>query len=529
MGRGLLNVSLCFLLAAPVFADLTKDQQKSLTDAIKRNNSETIREALVPIVANGGSEGAEFLCKTLEKMAKSSDNAYWQLVNAATSFNDTAAMEALGDYLAKKKKTALARDLLFALQNNHSTAATAAHAKVLEKGADDMKPLAVDQLAAIESEVSVDVLITAFLDLKKNDPLAERIERALRVLTGADCGTAEDWQKWWDISRADGLQGHDASFGSGGTVTGDLDPSRAGEFAGLETLAPEKIIVLKAECARANSGCNFDSIENVLENMGIPHTVMSRQEFEEDLEVLGGAMALVLNCVQISDHCVCPNCKANNVDMGMRLNQCTGCDTHDIINHALSGKAAKAIGQWVDAGGYLFSEDWGLIDVLSIAWPGLVGAGKMLGDQETPAQPMRGMTANPLFRGVFTRSGHQKINDYDDEGDSGDGETVEREADMLTEVLGVPEHFWTIDDESPAIKVKNPKVVLTLLRSEELRDESDGDEAVAITFQPRGKRGGAVLHVLSHFGKQESEVDEYAMQNLLLNFLLEARRGLNLD
>ena len=39
--------------------------------------------------------------------------------------------------------------------------------------------------------------------------------------------------------------------------------------------------------------------------------------------------------------------------------------------------------------------------------------------------------------------------------------------------------------------------------------------------------GGRVLYVLSHFGKQESNEDEYALQNLLINFLVEAadRRG----
>ena len=34
--------------------------------------------------------------------------------------------------------------------------------------------------------------------------------------------------------------------------------------------------------------------------------------------------------------------------------------------------------------------------------------------------------------------------------------------------------------------------------------------------------GGRVMYVLSHFGKQKSKKDEYALQNLLLNFLLEA-------
>ena len=67
-----------------------------------------------------------------------------------------------------------------------------------------------------------------------------------------------------------------------------------------------------------------------------------------------------------------------------------------------------------------------------------------------------------------------------------------------------------------------------------------GDDATAITFFPgaewksvigtggfeqdrrKMKRGGRVVHVLSHFGKQQSQDDEYALQNLLLNFLIEA-------
>ena len=39
--------------------------------------------------------------------------------------------------------------------------------------------------------------------------------------------------------------------------------------------------------------------------------------------------------------------------------------------------------------------------------------------------------------------------------------------------------------------------------------------------------GGRVVYVLSHFGKQESTADEHSLQNLLINFLVEAneRRG----
>jgi hypothetical protein len=100
--------------------------------------------------------------------------------------------------------------------------------------------------------------------------------------------------------------------------------------------------------------------------------------------------------------------------------------------------------------------------------------------------------------------------------------------------------------------VRDPRVV-TLLTSPELMKSTKGDDAVAITFAvkpgeatPGGPKkgapvasgtelshdrksmaGGRVVYVLSHFGKQESATDEFSLQNLLINFLVEAneRRG----
>jgi hypothetical protein len=97
-----------------------------------------------------------------------------------------------------------------------------------------------------------------------------------------------------------------------------------------------------------------------------------------------------------------------------------------------------------------------------------------------------------------------------------------------------------------------PRRVVTLLTSPELQKTAGGDDAVAITFgvepTPTGggskksaavatgaelsqdrktMKGGRVVYVLSHFGKQESTSDEHSLQNLLINFLVEAneRRG----
>ena len=44
--------------------------------------------------------------------------------------------------------------------------------------------------------------------------------------------------------------------------------------------------------------------------------------------------------------------------------------------------------------------------------------------------------------------------------------------------------------------------------------------AVAVAFTP-DKSSGKVLHILSHFQRQATKQGDYALQNLLVNFLAE--------
>ena len=121
-----------------------------------------------------------------------------------------------------------------------------------------------------------------------------------------------------------------------------------------------------------------------------------------------------------------------------------------------------------------------------------------------------------------------------------------------------PTHQWTIDDESPSHHIVNRREVTVLMESEEPGMPARGDRAVALTFRvghrngkakrsgkaqqranhtgerrkARGKgawaehlSGGRVLHVISHFGKQQANrSDTFVLQNLILNFVLESSR-----
>jgi hypothetical protein len=83
-------------------------------------------------------------------------------------------------------------------------------------------------------------------------------------------------------------------------------------------------------------------------------------------------------------------------------------------------------------------------------------------------------------------------------------------------------------------KILKKDIVTVLVMSPKLVDKSNPEGAIAVTWGMSGENivstgsnktsysgGGRVLHVMSHFGKQRSQIDEFALQNLLLNCLIE--------
>ena len=196
-----------------------------------------------------------------------------------------------------------------------------------------------------------------------------------------------------------------------------------------------------------------------------------------------------------------------------------------------------------------------MADVLERAWPKYVRNGTYLAEQMVDVSPGRGSTTNPMLRGVFiTQKKTIKDSDFNKEGEKGGGLTTTLPSkEKLEERLKQPKNEWKIDDESPNIEVLDKRAVTILMTSKKIADMREGHGAVALTFGgPRyilgagGKKGrglrtgiptdgmggsakrkpgplGRVMHVLSHFGRQHEREDAFALQNLLLNFLIEGR------
>lgn len=169
-------------------------------------------------------------------------------------------------------------------------------------------------------------------------------------------------------------------------------------------------------------------------------------------------------------------------------------------------------------------------DFVARAVPELLTNGSARPDELVTVLPKPGQAHHPYLRKVFYQpppsEPRETVTDYD---------------------FGKIGHTWKIDKETRTIRIKDPARVTVLLVSPQLKDKAQGDEAVAVTVDvlpapAAGRRsapaptpsldrskmkGGRILYVLSHFGKQAATSDEYALQNLLINFLVEAneRRG----
>jgi len=157
---------------------------------------------------------------------------------------------------------------------------------------------------------------------------------------------------------------------------------------------------------------------------------------------------------------------------------------------AVSGANAlvENVRTFVESGGYVFSSDWG-ISILERAFPGTIKNGGLIGPRTVSLRPKAGVK-NPLLDEVFY--------------------TGPKGTTVVSKKL-----LWEIDSGSYAMKVEKPTVDVLAEAAELTRNN-----AIAVSFGP-DKGTGKVLHVLSHFDRQATKQGDYALQNLMLNFLMD--------
>lgn len=309
-------------------------------------------------------------------------------------------------------------------------------------------------------------------------------------------------------------------------------------FGTVERLRKGAFVVLVSDCPmKANPDAHQDEdhdvghIQSLLKLFGLPYEVVLKSEFESfDLT---GRTALLVNANAWRELHHGASCRGGGC--GLRLRACAGDGPHLVSGNRLSDAAIGKIRTFIEHdGGYLFTQDSGLAEILERAWPDLVRAGEYLKGIDAPVTPAVGAGSQEIVRRVFS---------------------------------GGTRRVWKIPEDTASIRIVDPARVGALIVSEAIgglsspRDDDDaailecgtcgvktrapsssahpgcggtwtpwvpppkprapaaGDDAAAATF---AAGDGRVMHVLARFGSQNSQEDEFALQTLLLNYLIEA-------
>ncbi|MCK4909578.1 MAG: hypothetical protein KAS70_06735 [Planctomycetes bacterium] len=521
-------------------ADFFKEAKRNLNAALKSGNVEQVRKSADQVAVANDKNAFKFLKTRLRAVNKINDGVYWALLNAIGRFNNSEVLDEIAEFILKNKKSSLGQDALFIMKSKHSNKVLNLLKTVLGDGTDELRILALEHLGVIQTKESVKTIINflATVDLEKKPLVIEKASEILYSLTGKNMGSdTESWMKWWSENkdRSDDIVAKPATArGNTGTVVDYLDYSRSVSYVDLKKIPPDKIIVVTGDCPRCSENKktkvshDFDRIQKVLAEMQIPHTTVPKNDFNRNSYKLDDKIMILFNCNFFKRHCACPTCETGSKS-AERTFQCVGCEEHDHYENILSNEAIKKIQDYVSRGGYIFTEDWVIEEVLERAFRGIIRHSKYHPASNVTILPSRGGSTHPYLKGVFERPASQVNNK------SGAGATQ-----AVKLALKVGEGKWKIDEDSPDIVVQNPKLVEVLMVAPELVDKktAGANGVVAVTFSydqgrrmvstGRGKKvnsGGRVLHVLSHFGKQDVNDDELALQNLLLNFLIEAGRS----
>jgi hypothetical protein len=253
--------------------------------------------------------------------------------------------------------------------------------------------------------------------------------------------------------------GANESFGTGGSGKANQAASKfvmraiGGEGGRLARLLrrrpPAETLVIRG---------TYDRVENVLDLFKVPYTIIDSRELAT--YDLSGVRSIFANC----------------------------------SNEVLPRRTAERIGAFVKKGGYLFSTDWALENVVEKAFPRTIQALR----QRTNRKQIRG-TPDMVVGVKASLRRHFFI----------EGTGLDRS-----------DAQWWLEDSSYPIKVLR-KDVEVLVDSDELKQKY-GTGAVAVTFR-WGE--GRVVHVMGHYYQKKGNLrGTFAMQKIITNFLVAAIR-----
>ncbi|HEX7901254.1 MAG TPA: HEAT repeat domain-containing protein [Planctomycetota bacterium] len=448
-------------------ADDWEKNASSLRSALLGSSVKKLEDAITLVAQDDSERAAKLL---LDQMAKAGSRVYWRLIAGLSRVTTKEAVGPIVKHILGSKDPALRRDLLMAFQLNLAPSADDGLLQIMAEGTPELKVIAMDELVKRGAKKAVAPLID-LLDKEEKPDVGTRAQalRALRRLTNVDHGpAAAAWRTWWKGGE-DAFDGEAApkTAGPGATVVETLQRNRLSDYENLKKGAPDDIVVVAGF---------YDEVQKVLEKMAIPHTLVTKADFpRRDLSKTG---VLLVNC-------------------------------DDYTRERFPRQQVTRIRDFVAGGGFLFTSDWGLVEVLEVAFPGYCRKGPPMEEGAVEIFPRKGSTGHPLLRDVFVKAAAEGA------------EVQTREKLDFRWVIDVGTFSTDCDPSKVAVLIESPELAALY-----------GQGAVAMTFpfgdarktagKPATPSGGRVLHVLSHFIKQKTKNDEFAIQNMLLNFLIEA-------
>lgn len=373
---GIITV-IMFLGVLAVWASSDKD----LKSAIKDKNVSKVRKAAEGIVRDNNEKAFQTLIQNAKGLTGEEVECYWAILNVMASFSSNEAISKMGEYIIKNKSAPIARDLLYALKGNKSKEIIPLLATVLQDGTGEMKLMAVDHFSEVYYKEAVRVMVDFMrgLDDKKDGEFVRKIAESLSSIIGQEMGSyVQTWVSWWEANKDkpenEIIQPMKGSTSETGTAADNFSYVRNTAFNRLKQMPADKIIVVSAlaDSCPCNKDHNFDKIEDILTKFGIPHTVVSKKNFDKESYKLDDKWFVGINCNQFQEHCTGSTCFAGQGSGGWRLNSCGGKGPHNPFSSKMSDKAVKKLDEFVANGGYLFTEDAVMTEVLERGFKGVV-------------------------------------------------------------------------------------------------------------------------------------------------------------
>jgi hypothetical protein len=461
-------------------ADDWAQATRQLQQALAGRDEARLEQAVARVAADDSARAVE----TLARAARSAPpGAYWTILAGMARLRSPAALEALGKEILEGKVPELRRDLVLPLRLSEAAGAVDLLKRILREGSPDLQVSVMDELVDRERLDAGPIL----LDLADKDPgeereLTRRAFKALRALAKEDppAGGPAAWRRWWTgvEARAAGLPPpHLPPRRVGETVADSIRRTRVTDYEALKRGKKEEVLVIEGVA---------DNIEDVLFRLGIPYQSASWERIQsgDDLSFKRYSAVFV------------------------------NCGTGD-----WPPRQVERMKEYVNNGGYLFVTDQAILQVIKHAFPGYIIFGKgTFADLTVDIYPCKGTTGSPLLRGVDILPLGSK-----------------------SATAGRTTLQWKICSEAPVL-VFDPSKVIPLIEAPSILGKKRSS-VVAITFAPGANAdplkesitcsgiheelgimgGGKVICVISHFKLQRQGEDGFALQNLLINFLIEAK------